>query len=200
MKNICFVLLACFLAWGCTDTENAAVAAPAGSNLEGYILTPIPGGQYQIAELRDADGKLVEMGRVDNDQVKNGTWIVYHPDNDIPKTVSDMVDGVYNGVHQTYSNRGQLELAAAYVNNQLHGKFAKFKFGRKTEEGEYLNGQPHGRWITYYANKDIMQQETNFKNGKQHGALRYFNEEGEVTMEYDYKDGEKISGGIVEKN
>lgn len=200
MKNLCLALFGFLFLTACTDNGSETTVAPTGSNLEGYTLTPIPGGQYQIAELRDADGKLVEMGRVDNNQVKNGTWIVYHPGSDIPKAVSDMVDGVYNGVHQTYSNRGQLEMAAAYVNNQLHGKFAKFKFGRKTEEGEHLNGEAHGQWITYYPNKDIKQQETNYKNGKQHGTLRYFDEEGNITMEYEYKDGEKISGGIVEKN
>jgi len=29
--------------------------------------------------------------------------------------------------------------------------------------------------------------------------MQYFNEEGDITVEYEYKNGEKVSGGIVEK-
>ena len=48
-------------------------------------------------------------------------------------------------------------------------------------------------WIKDYKKK------CSFKNGKQHGKLQFFDEAGNVTLEYMYDNGEKISGGIVEQ-
>ena len=49
-----------------------------------------------------------------------------------------------------------------------------------------------------YNDRGNLQRRGNFKNGKQHGLLQYFDEEGNVTLEYEYKNGEKVGGGIVE--
>ena len=43
-----------------------------------------------------------------------------------------------------------------------------------------------------------LQKEINYKMGVQDGYFRYYNESGQINMEYLYKDGEKISGGIVD--
>ena len=45
-----------------------------------------------------------------------------------------------------------------------------------------------------------LKQEVEYKNGLQDGYFRYYDEEGNVTLEYEYKEGEKIKGGIVEPN
>ena len=36
-----------------------------------------------------------------------------------------------------------------------------------------------------------------FKDGKPHGKMSFYDEE-KLIMEYEYKNGEKVSGGIVE--
>jgi len=41
--------------------------------------------------------------------------------------------------------------------------------------------------------------EAEYKNGKQDGMYKYYDEDGKVVMEYVYKDGEKVSGGMKEK-
>ena len=198
MKNLLLAFGAVLLFACHTPNGPAAPADAVVTDLTNYQTFDVPGSYYRIAELRDADNHLVESGMVDGNSVKNGSWVVYHPGNDIPKTVATMVNGVYAGPYNEFSNRGQLEASYTYINNELHGKFAKFKFGRKTEEGEYNFGQPNGVWITYYNNKETPQKLTTYKDGQMDGILQFFDEEGNVTVEYEYKNGEKVSGGIVE--
>ena len=190
-----FLLL---LGTACTQpSASAPTAGAVSTDLAGYTTTAIPGTDYTLVEKRNADGQLVESGRMRGD-VKDGTWVTYHADKEIPATVADYANGNYNGTYQTFNNRGQLEMIAGYVNNQLHGKYAKYKFGRKTEDGEYLNGKETGTWTVYYNNKDIPQKVTTYKDGVTDGPLRFYDEEGNVTVEYEYRNGEKVSGGIIE--
>ena len=200
MKTYPLLVLGLF-ALGFFACESGAGSQPAAgavsTELTGFATTPIPGTDYVLAEKRNADGQLVEAGRLRGD-TKDGTWVTYHPDKEIPATVADYVNGNYSGTYQTFNNRGQLEMIAGYVNNQLHGKYAKYKFGRKTEEGEYNNGKETGVWTVYYNNKDIPQKMTTYLDGQMNGPLRFYDEEGNVTVEYEYRNGEKVSGGIIE--
>ncbi len=42
-----------------------------------------------------------------------------------------------------------------------------------------------------------VKQEVEYKNGVQDGFFRYYDENGTVTLEYVYKNGEKVSGGMT---
>jgi antitoxin component YwqK of YwqJK toxin-antitoxin module len=103
-----------------------------------------------------------------------------------------------NGPYIEFSNRSQIEKEVNYANNKYNGKFAQYKFGRTEKEITYRDNVLDGPSIEYNTKGD-KQKEVNYKNGKLDGKWRTFNEEGEVTLEYIYKDGEKVSGGIIEK-
>jgi len=92
-----------------------------------------------------------------------------------------------------------LELSCSYTNNQLDGYFSKFERSKLLEEGTYNNGQYHGSYTKYFMGKDVPQQKLEYQNGQLHGKAQYFNEAGDLLMEYEYKNGEKIGGGIVDK-
>ncbi|MEL7159304.1 MAG: hypothetical protein AAFN92_00990, partial [Bacteroidota bacterium] len=70
--------------------------------------------------------------------------------------------------------------------------------GRPEQTATYVDGQLDGALATFDYRNNKIKQEVTYKNGVLDGPMRYFNEEGEVTLQYLYKDGEKISGGIVE--
>ena len=198
MKNLFYSLCAVLFLAACQPAGSAPAptAAAVSTNLSGYTTTSIPGTSYTLAVKKNADGQLIETGRLNGD-LKDGTWVTFHPDKEIPKTVADYANGNLNGTYQTYNNRGQLEMLYGYLNNELHGKYTKYKFGRITETGEYVNGQYDGTWTTYYDNSDKPQKVTTYSNGQMNGPLRFYDEEGKVTVEYEYKNGEKLSGGIV---
>lgn len=163
-----------------------------------YTMTPIPGSEAQLAIMTDAGGVLLEKGIVVNG-MKNGTWTTFHPgDKFMVKTSTSFVNGVKNGPHFEFNDRGQIELQANYLNDQLHGAYGKYKFGRSTVLTEYKNGQFHGVHKEFF-NSGKVQKYVEFKDGVQDGLLRYYDEEGNITLEYTYKNGEKVSGGIVEK-
>jgi len=61
----------------------------------------------------------------------------------------------------------------------------------------YVNGDLDGA-MTEYDSRGNLQRITNFKEGKPHGDMLFYDEEGTLMMEYKYKNGEKISGGIIE--
>ncbi|MCB0620362.1 MAG: hypothetical protein KDC43_16870, partial [Saprospiraceae bacterium] len=58
-------------------------------------------------------------------------------------------------------------------------------------------GLLHGTFTKYHENSDVVQQQVEFKDGKEHGKFRFFNEQGELTVEYDYENGKKVGGGMV---
>lgn len=181
-----------------TGSDGTSTTPAVGAvNLEGMELVDLPGG-YQNVVRKGEGGKLLEQGVLQNGK-RNGIWIVYHANKPMPQSVANFVDDQYSGPYMQYSIGGQVELICSYKANLLDGDFTKFKSGRITEQGSYKNGQYHGIYTKFYPNKDIPQQISNYDNGQLHGIAKYFNEAGDLIMEYEYNHGEKLRGGIVEK-
>ena len=141
--------------------------------------------------------KYAEQGFLVNG-VKNGVWITYYDGEEAGKikTLASYSNGVLNGPYYEYTNRGQIENEVNYVNGLYEGVVSTYKFGRPTLSKTYKANELNGPSYDYFSDGKL-QKETNFKNGKQHGIMTWYNQEGKKTMEYTYKNGEKISGGIV---
>ncbi len=173
-------------------------ATPQNLDLEGFVIQNIPGSDIKRATLKDAKGKIIEEGTIRNGR-KNGMWVTYHKERDVPVTIGSYVDGVPNGPLFKFTEYGYLEEMSGYTNNLLNGRFAKIKNVRKSEEGNYVDGLLDGNYKKYYEGTDKVQQEMNYKNNKLDGDVIYYNEQGIATMKYIYKNGEKVSGGLVEE-
>lgn len=166
-------------------------------NLDGYEINEIDGSNAMLAILRNPQGEIMEQGII-RDGTKDGLWISYgDEDNRLPARIISYVNGIQNGPDIKFSNRGQIEEMSNFFNNQLDGLYAKYRFGRPTMTTEYTSGQFDGSHTEYF-NNGKPQKLIEFKDGKQDGLLRYYDEEGNITLEYTYKNGEKVSGGIVE--
>lgn len=164
---------------------------------EAYLVEEVPGSAFQRAERMEANGSLLEEGYLE-DGVRQGTWVVYHPNSVVPKQVISYVDGKYNGIYLEFNNRGYLELRANYKNNLLHGPWAKYRFGRPTHEAHYTEGKLDGVYREYIMNTGKLTKEISYKNGVMDGPYRYYNEDGNVTLEYEYRNGEKVGGGEID--
>jgi antitoxin component YwqK of YwqJK toxin-antitoxin module len=195
MKNsvlifICLLLAAC--------TEQAASDSSSPLDLPGYEQTPVPGTKMIRVQKNYSEKKIEEEGFFLNGQ-KAGLWVTYHSDDrNNPKVIAHYINGKLNGAYMEFTARGQLEYIAHHKNGVLDGPFTEFKNTRKLKTGSYQDGKKHGTFLTYFERSDQVQQEATFKDDLQDGYLRYYNEEGKVTLEYVYEKGEKISGGIVE--
>jgi antitoxin component YwqK of YwqJK toxin-antitoxin module len=49
-----------------------------------------------------------------------------------------------------------------------------------------------------YQNNGKIQEEVEYSRGVQDGIYRFYDDQGNMTLDYLYKNGEKVSGGIVE--
>ncbi|MBR9923219.1 MAG: hypothetical protein GYB31_20505 [Bacteroidetes bacterium] len=177
--------------------ETGSVSGPSLS-LDGFDEAPIPGSQASYVYRNDSYDRILEEGIIVNGK-REGLWITYH-DNEkqIPKVMASYVNGKLNGAYTEFNTRGGITLLKHYVNDVLDGKSIEFKNGRLVEVANYRKGQYHGMVTTYFERSDQKQTEAQFKAGKQDGLLRYYNEEGQVVMEYVYENGEKVSGGMIE--
>ena len=69
-----------------------------------------------------------------------------------------------------------------------------YNFSRREIEQDYKDGQLHGFSRTFYkTGKDgQVKEEIQFDNGVQDGVYRYYKEDGTISMDYVYKNGEII--------
>jgi len=189
---VCMVWMV-FSLVACTNSSP-----PTAPDLEGYTLETVAGQSAQLARKTGEEGALLEQGWVENGR-KTGTWTVYDPESGMPVKVISFVGGMYNGVYLEFNERGYLTLKAHYRNNQLHGPWSKYRFGGRLEaEARYREGKLDGVYKEYYPRDKGLKEEIGYKMGVQHGPYRYYNENGELTLEYEYANGEKVSGGIIE--
>jgi len=178
MKNVYYSFLlvaAVFVLTNCQQGASNVVPV----DLPGFTTTEIAGGVGLKAIRKDPKGAILEEGILING-AKNGAWITYYPNKDKAiKTLANYVNNELNGAFLTFSDRGQIETLTTYANGIYDGNFAKFRFGNKK----------------FYPTRKI-QMEAEYKNGLQDGFYKYYDEEGNVVMEYQYKNGEKVAGGM----
>lgn len=200
MRTFVLLLLSWSLVLGCQNNSGtSAEAAAVDGELSGeYELEAIPGSQASLAKLTSPEGVLLEMGPIRNG-MKNGTWTYFAPNSDFPVKVISFVDDMYNGSYMEFNERGQAELMATYVNNKLDGPWGKYRFGRPELTANYQNGDLEGIMREYDFRNGKIKKEATYKAGQLDGLVRDYDEEGQVMVEYMYRNGEKISGGVVER-
>jgi len=164
-------------------------------DLSGF-QTEESGGVTRAFKL-NSEGALMEDGYVVNGN-KNGAWTIYDPKTKRIKSVTSYSNGVMNGPHLEYSNRGQIETRINYLNNEYHGMYGTFKNGRTVKELSYKNGVIDGE-VREFTSRGKLQKVTQFKDGKIHGDMIFYDDDENVVMQYLYKNGDKVSGGIIEE-
>lgn len=184
MKNLIIFSFMITL-FACGKQSNTAGTG----DLSGYTISSLASGGERAVKY-DSSNNLLEEGYLLNGK-RNGMWITYHDDGHRTKTITHYSNNALNGPYLEFNNRGQIESRAGYVDGQYDGLMAKYKFGRPTIETYYKDGVIHGKHIEYF-NNGKKQKEVDFKNGKQDGKLRYYDEDENVTLEYTYKNGEKL--------
>jgi len=184
------LLLSVFIYVACGSSTSQGTAA----NLTGFTSINIPGSDAVMATKKDASGKLIEQGILRNG-IKDGPWTVFH-DNEGVKSITGYVNGKLNGAHLEFNNRTQLEKRVEYLDNQYHGLYGEYKYGRPLKEITYDNGIQEGPF-RIWNDMGILKQRGQNKNGKLHGTLQYYDDDENLVMKYEYENGEQISGGMI---
>ncbi len=203
MSKVVFPLLISALLAACRHTaapesgaETAAAPAPPAKDMSNYELVELPGTGLRRATLKDASGKMLEQGYIDENGLQTGEWLLFYPNSRLPYKLITYRDGVQNGLYIFFNEIGQISLLATYKDNLLDGYWVKYRFSRPEEEAEYKAGKMHGTHRQYFVREGWLQSTTEYKDGVPHGMQRTYNQAGEVTLEYEFKDGKKVSGGM----
>lgn len=209
MKNLLYLLLLLSIVACKKETESAGGVnigeigtnntAYENVNIADYQLEEVPGTNWQMATKRDTAGNPLETGYFENGK-KVGSWLLYEYENtQFPSKLSNYKDGKLNGLHMQMNQGGQLELLAYYQNNNLHGRWGKYRFSRLVEEANYKNGKLDGVFNIYVLASGKLQTSAEYKDGIQDGFYRTYSPNGNITSEYQYKEGKQMGGGAIYK-
>ncbi len=172
-------------------TCNSPTSAPLPADLSEFEVEAIPGSNIQKVSKLYEDGTTLEVGQLLNGQ-KFGAWVTYHPGKPYPQKLISYVDGLANGPYFEFNNRGQMEVKAFYKNNQLHGPWGTYRFGRAEKEANYKDGKLDGFYREYDTANGNIKKEIGYKDGEMHGKYIYFDDDGNVNLEYTYQNGKKV--------
>ncbi|HMQ47823.1 MAG TPA: toxin-antitoxin system YwqK family antitoxin [Saprospiraceae bacterium] len=194
MKSILLPFFLLFsLMFSCQSPSGNVEAA---FDISAYQSEAVAGSEMTRLQKMDANGVLSEDGFIENG-VPHGAWITYHQGGVFPAKITHYAQGKFNGAYFEFTQHGQLTVRANYKDNQFDGYWAKYSFGRPILEANYKNGQLDGVYKEYDTSTGTIQKEMNYKAGQLHGNYRFYNAEGSVIAEYEYENGEQVSGGIV---
>lgn len=164
-------------------------------DVKGYQTETIGGGAAAAAYY-DANSWPLSKGHLING-VQNGIWTTYHPDSRKIQKMTNYINGQKNGPEITLNDRGQIIEIKHYRNDQLHGLSATYRSSRPVTETTYSKGIMHGPFAIYDEFTGKIQRSGTYSNGEFHGELYFYGANEEVTLQYVYDQGEKVSGGIV---
>lgn len=179
----------------CQDASQSASSGPVETVVvdeNEYELSPVAGSSAQLAIKRNLLGGVEETGYILNGN-KEGTWTTYTAEQDHPMKIVSYIEGALNGPYIEMDQQGRIALLANYKANVLHGPYAKYRIGRPMQTVTYVDGQMDGPMAEYDYRNNKLKQEVNYKMGKLHGPFRHFNDAGEVILEYNYVDGERVN-------
>ena len=167
--------------------------APLDSGLAGFSLTTVKGTNISQARKNAVDGKILEEGFI-QDSKRQGTWTVYRPGSDFPKTQASYVNGTLNGPYIEFDQENKILLLANYRNNLLEGKWFRYQFGKLAFSAEYREGKLHGAYREYRGEGEVskLAKEITYADGQLDGPYRFFDDNGNVVLEYTYRNGKRI--------
>ncbi len=195
LKLPLFLLLGiALLTFACNSGSNGVSSVDTQFDTTGYTTTDLGAGITHLIK-KDGGGNPIEEGYLQYG-VKSGVWTTYHPDGIQIKSLTSYLDGRLTGPSIVLDTRSQMESLKTYGNNQLNGLSATFKYGKVVTELPYNKGQIDGVFKEYLNGK--LQRKIDYVNGKKNGLLTYYDENGNKTVEYQYKNDEKVGGGMIE--
>lgn len=191
-RTVLIILSVSVLLFSCSDSDSS-LKLPEGRSADEYVIENFGGNGVERARRYNDKKLVIEEGFLVNGKA-NGSWVEY--DVDQVTKISSYVNGILNGLVTELSKREQITRKTNYRNGLKHGRETVHEFGRLLEESYYENGKLEGTYFEYHANGNVK-REIQYKNGLQHGIFRYFDQDGNLTLEYEYANGKKVSGGIV---
>ncbi len=178
-----FALVAC---GGSNNTLSSAgeTQIPGGAIVMDY--PGLPGLQKVIVKSGEV---VIGEGDFLNGQY-HGTWTSYGSDGRL-QSITTYYEGRKQGVQLVFDNVGYVQTKASFFNDQLSGEYLVYNRKTVVERRNYSGNQLEGLQQRFYVN-GIKMEEKNYVNGKIDGTARWYDEEGNLSIEYEYRMGELV--------
>lgn len=185
MKNCFWILALVLFSCGGSNSTNSTVIEgsqiPPAAILQDYEA--IPGLQKAVVKSGD-----LTVGEGDFlNGLYHGTWTSYDNDGKV-QSITTYHKGKKQGVELIFDNTGYVQTKASYHNDQLNGEYLTYKRRKIAERKNYSNGVLHGSQQKFYTDGTTM-EESNYVNGKIDGVARWYDQEGNLKIEYEYDMG-----------
>lgn len=156
---------------------------------EGAITSPSDKPGMVNVSMSDNTGKNVLTGIYINGK-REGSWVEYYT-NGLIKSVTTYVGGLKEGLFAEFSETGQTIRRCLYHLDQREGEYREFNYSTIKEERFYKAGKLEGAVKIYYPDGKIMEEGV-YLNGLRDGVSRWYDQQGNISIEYEYKDGQLI--------
>lgn len=189
MRNLGLLILLAGTFLSCSDNSHSAgsepielAGIPPGAVQEEFADSP---GLVKVS-VNDNSGKVIAQGLFLN-QKRAGSWIEYSATGKI-KSLTTYVDGKKEGTMVELNESGQLLRQSNFHNDLQEGEYKEFNYGTVKEERFYKLGKLEGTVKIFYADGKLM-EEGLYTNGVRDGISKWYDQQGNMTIEYEYKAG-----------
>lgn len=121
----------------------------------------------------------------------HGTWTSYSNDG-WPQSITTYFEGKKQGVQLLFDNIGYVQTKASFFDDELNGEYLVYNRRKIVERRTYSNGVLHGLQERFYVDGTKMEEST-YVNGKIDGIARWYDEAGNLSIEYEYNMGELVN-------
>lgn len=134
-----------------------------------------------------------------NDKGADGTLTVYSPRGGKAIGKIEFSDGKMDGKAETFNDNGDLLVKAAYKEGKLDGTQLHYTNDGKTkiEESHWSKGQKDGDVDFFYADSGKKREHSEWKNGKLEGVAQRWDQDGKLTMDQRFKDGNQVEDKLA---
>ncbi len=184
-----------------TACQNTEAPSSGGTNksfdaipaeLTGYQISDSPANDWRLAERISEDGEIISNGYVDAQGVKQGSWTSWAGPRS-PSTIESYVDGQLHGARIEFDPVGRLRKIEHYKMGVLDGRYAEFRAAIPQVTATYRDGEYHGTFRAHTLQNGKVNRSIEYRNGKQDGPMRWYNDNEELIQERMYKNGELMN-------
>ncbi|MBC8320899.1 MAG: hypothetical protein H8E34_09275 [Bacteroidetes bacterium] len=150
-------------------------------NEEGKIILEInyKGGKKNGFRTTHQGSEIIKENFIDD--VKQGNTVVFYPNHKI-KLSTPFINGLENGIAREYDINGNIIQLITYQKGYITD--------RERINRNDSDNRPHGKWLWFTDDEQVVIMEGNYKHGLKHGYFKEYDKEGNLISATKFIDGE----------
>lgn len=160
---------------------------------KGFIKSGLKNGEFKKWS---KDGVLLATWQMEKDKQVGLTECWY--ENGIKKSETFFINGIRNGNYKAWNKDGKLLLKGIFNDNERNGRWEIYSENGHQKIDYYKNGELNGKTYEYIVKKnDTSYIAGQYKNGKENGLWKWFNEDSILVETINYEKGKQNGEHIM---